>query len=223
MQADFEKYGLDAYTHDVGLNEVYIYTTSGYGNDAVLPQYDAVAEVRSYGIVLSDENGENPMDNWTLLGEQHIILPADEALVKCLREVEEQAGEGYEWRALYFKVSFTSRPHGYSIAACEENYYDIVGHDELAEDYETQDESVALRVYPVLWQGEEKPVYQIDHYRENAYGNGWYDYELYYYVPVGYDGCVFGLLDQALMPDGWEDGKYVFDYMNENMVLFRLR
>ena len=222
LQADFEKYGLDAYTHDAGLDEVYIYTTSGYGNGAVLPQYDAIAKVRSYGIVLKDENGEDLMEHWNTLGEQHIILPADKALVSCMREIEQQAGEGYEWRAVYFKVTFTNRQHGYSVGTCEENYYDIVGHDQLAEDLDTE-EDLYLRKYPVVWQGEEKTVYNLDYFRADSYGDGWINYEVYYYVPVGYDGCVYGVYDQALTPEGWEDGKYIFDYMNENRVLFRLR
>ena len=223
LQPDFEKYGLDACTHDVGENELYRYTTCGYLNDTILPQYDALSRVRSYGIVLKDEKGGNPFENWITLGEQHIILPADEALVSSMRQIEQQAGEGYEWRAGYFKIVFTVRNYGSFIGSCEENYYDIIGHDQSATEIETNEEGVALRSYPVVWQGEDKTVYTLSYFRADSYGDNWISGEIYCYVPAGYDGCVYGLYDGAMTPNGWEDGKHIFDYVNENTLLFRFR
>ncbi len=44
---------------------------------------------------------------------------------------------------------------------------------------------------------------------------------MFFYAPEGYDGCVFGAYDVRKAPKGWKDGKYVFDYQNKYMLLFR--
>ncbi len=222
LEPDFEKYGLDAYLAGIGTQEHFTYTTCGYQDDKRRPEYDAVADVCAYGAMLVDESDHYLGSNWLRIGEQQQDMSADQDLVNLIRRVESKEKDPYEWRGLYVEIRFTDRPNGYSVAMCSEDYFDIVGHDESSQAIETDERSYNVYQSTVhYWDGDQN-VYWIQYTRPNSFGDGWLNCENYYYVPQGYKGCVWGLYDGALSGETWEDGTYIFDYMNENMLLFRL-
>ncbi len=224
LEPDFVKYGLDAYVHDVGTGEEFTYVTCGWSDGQRQPDYDAVASVRVYAAKLVDENENAAGDNWVYLGNHMYLNELDETILGVIRRVEAMEDDSYEWVGLYADIQFTDWPHGCSMAICQEDYYDIVGHDEKSEVIEEpEDGNYTLEKYPVNYMGKEQNVYRLVRYKDYVRGSGHFCYEYYFYVPKGYDGCVFGLFDGALAPDGWAEGTYVFDYINENMLLFRLK
>ena len=225
LEAAFVTYDLEQYVHPLGTDEVFRYQTCGYttGTRTRLPEYDAVANVETYELVLLDEDDKVLWDKWSPGDGRVMGIQAEEGMKDVVAWIEERAGEGYEWKGAWIRVDFTDYDHGYSASSCLEDYYDIVGHDESMKDHEvsTADGTRNVREYTVSDHGEARPAYV---YTENeGYGNGWVVFKDFFYVPEGYDGCVVGLLDGELQPDGWAEGCYVFDYANENTLLFRLK
>ena len=224
LEPAFAEHGLDAFLHPVGTGEKFSYVTCGWKDGDRLPEYDAAADVSVYAGKLQDEDGQDLGDNWVYPGDHVFLHTADAELVGLIRKVEAFEGDDYEWIGLYAVVQYTSYKHGYSTAACEEDYYDIVGHDETSEDLESAEGKYVLGAYSVKYRDETRKVYIIDYDREGSGGNGLACFEKYFYVPKGYDGCVFGLYDGALVPDyDWAEGTYIYDYQNENLLLFRLK
>lgn len=227
LQPDFEKYGLDAYVHDIGTGETFTYTTCGYDGQQSLLKYDAVANVQAHWIHLLDENNEpTALENWPDRSGTGVGLYAEEPLMDIIRKVEALEKSGYEWSGVFLSVIYTKYPHGYTTASCFENYYDVVGHDRSEELIDTDESTYWVQKYTVHTQDGDKPMYMITYEgRAGLYGKGWVYSETYYYAPKGYDGIVEGVFDKETMgQEGvWAEGTYIFDYINENMLLFRLK
>ena len=119
-----------------------------------------------------------------------------------------EAKDGYEWRVATFQLVFSDENawnYGYYYSYCMEDYYDIRLHDDTA----THDDD-GNATYTVNYHGEDKEVFC----RKDMLYQGWDDqvatctFLVSYRVPVGYDGCVFGVMDKAI--EYPEDG-YIFD------------
>ena len=226
---DFEKYGLNRHMGFFGSS--YEYCTSGYDeNTGRLPQYKAYANVKASWATFYKESDYN--ENYAPYEHirenayfpdfcplKHIDAFTDKQM-EMVNWIEELGGENYEWRGIHIDVDYFDYQHGYSTGVCNGDYYDIIGADSSGE-WITSDNDTKVGKRTVIIDGKEQVVFCL--YKVKDYYGGQVKYDMFYYVPEGYDGCVFGLFDTRLCPDGWEEGTYVFDYMNENMLLFRLK
>ena len=130
-----------------------------------------------------------------------------------------EAKDGYEWRVANFQMIFSDENaynYGYQPSTCSENYFDIRLNDDSA----VYDDGITT--YTINYYGEEKEccVYT------DVPVNGWRDDDtaeviisVSFQVPVGYDGCVFGVRDGA---EEWPEDSYIFDIYDANSFhLFR--
>lgn len=132
-----------------------------------------------------------------------------------------EAKEGYEWRVATFQALFSdenAQRYGYQPAYCREDYYNIRLNDDSAV---FDDDGNAT--FTVNYHGEDMECA----YRNDILSNEWRDltanftFRVSYQVPVGYDGCVFGMCDfDAVMQH--TDDMYLFDiYDPDTFHLFR--
>lgn len=137
-----------------------------------------------------------------------------------------EAREGYEWRIVDAEILIydgNANMFGYSVATCNEDYYDIIGYDEsIVTDNEPEGGYDWAKTFNVTWNGEEYDclLYMVGD------STGWRDdntvlltKHYMYQVPVGYDGCIIGFRDSATE---WEDGMHIFDVADDNTLFFRL-
>jgi hypothetical protein len=138
--------------------------------------------------------------------------------------------EGYEWRVVEMKVSVTdsnARKYGFSVGSRIEDYYTTKYHDDTS----VYDEETGMTTVKLFYQGQEmegywrtKSEYSGWHYDENGIRQSVFTGEWAFHVPVGYDGCVAGIVDKSRAPD-LEDPDleyYVTDYPADMFLFFRL-
>ena len=138
--------------------------------------------------------------------------------------------EGYEWRVVEMKVSVTdsnARKYGFSVGSRIEDYYTTKYHDDTS----VYDEETGMTTVKLFYQGQEmegywrtKHEYSGWHYDENGIKQNVFTGEWAFQVPVGYDGCVAGIVDKSRAPD-LEDPDleyYVTDYPADMFLFFRL-
>lgn len=237
---DFERYGLDRYVVDFARSPVdgeetlmgkvcFQYVTSGWDGEKRTPQYPARASVCAEWMAFDYSFIQQEGDTIVVVGDNQysrgttLLIAASEDIQRIVDEVEAAAGDGYEWRSLKVSVQMRDWDNGYSIGIDSSDYYDIDGADSSAELISVSEaEGLFYKKHVSYYAGNESTYYQF----------GWSEkqtdslvcYYVYYYVPKGYDGCVLSLYDARLAPDGhYEEGKHIYDYMNENMVSFRLK
>ena len=129
------------------------------------------------------------------------------------------AKEGYEWRSVYISVRFYDKnvqQYGTKVRARFCNYYDIEAFDDSCIRLEN-----GCCEYTINYCGNEYVITAEDRTRfsewedDSVYCYGY----IYVHVPVGYDGIVFAFLDGG---KDIEDGMYIYDYMDENSLFFRM-
>lgn len=129
------------------------------------------------------------------------------------------AKEGYEWRSVYITARFYDKnAQQYAPTARTQlcDYYDIEAFSNSCIRLEN-----GCLEYTVNYCGNE---YVITTERRTRFSE-WDDESCYYYgyiyvhVPVGYDGIVLTFLDRG---KDIEDGMYIYDYMDENTLFFRM-
>jgi hypothetical protein len=138
--------------------------------------------------------------------------------------------EGYEWRVVEMKVSVTdsnARKYGFSVGSRIEDYYTTKYHDDTS----VYDEETGMTTVKLFYQGQEmegywrtESEYSGWHYDENGIRQSVFTGEWAFQVPVGYDGCVAGIVDKSRAPD-LEDPDleyYVTDYPADMFLFFRL-
>ncbi len=138
--------------------------------------------------------------------------------------------EGYEWRVVEMKVSVTdsnARKYGFSVGSRIEDYYTTKYHDDTS----VYDEETGMTTVKLFYQGQEmegywrtESEYSGWHYDENGIKQNVFTGEWAFHVPVGYDGCVAGIVDKSRAPD-LEDPDldyYITDYPADMFLFFRL-
>lgn len=219
----FTEHDLDKYLREISSGETFEYRTSGWAGGKRDVDHKAKAGVTARWAVFyakdTDKSERDLMDVYAPEGVKLRYVSFNKTEMKATRKIEKLAGEGYEWRGIEVKVKYTSHPYGYSTVPCFEDYYDIIGHDETREILDEVDKD---KYYLSVSQygDENEPIYEL--YRSKGDGKGSVRYDVFWYVPKGYDGCVFGLLDGRKCPE-WKDGTYVFDYVSKYCLLFRLQ
>lgn len=137
---------------------------------------------------------------------------------------EHEALEGYEWRIASFQLVIFSTDAGYKLAASDEDYYDIEGHDDSAQGSH----------YTVTWQGESYDgcvrlinFSELPDYTMPVTGAP-FDFSLdlisrgvtaAFRVPVGYDGTVVCLRNSIR---DFERDQYIYDVMTPDDIFIRL-
>ena len=222
---DFVKYGLDARLKEIG--GTYTYHTAGFTGKKADKDHAAKAKVTSYWAFFYPK-GETfdwlklPENVYSPGARNAYLLEMSKTQVEWVREIEKMAGDGYEWRGIALEFNFTSYKHGWYYGTCVEDFYDIMGHDKSSEtlnQHSGKTTSRYINKYTVQYNGEEVTYYS---YRiTKTHSNSRVMAYMFFYAPKGYDGCVFGTYDVRKAPKGWKDGKYVFDYQNKYMLLFR--
>ena len=224
-EPDFSKYDLDKYLRAISSGETFEYRTSGWTGKKVDADHKAKADVTARWAVFYDKNtdkDDRDLSNvYVPWGVKLRYVSFNNTQMKAAQKIERQAGAGYEWRGIEVKLKYTSYPYGYATQTCFEDYYDIPGNDEAL----TWLDSVEKKSYYLsTFQSE------ISATGETYYGlcrtknsNGYLIYDVFYYVPKGYDGCVFGLLDGRQNPNGWGVGAHVYNYVSKYCLLFRLK
>ncbi len=138
---------------------------------------------------------------------------------------DHEAKEGYEWRAVDVTIEFTDSNAyhlGMLIGQCSEDYYDIESHDASIH-LTAESGSDFTEVYTVNFRGAEYDECICSH--ENVGFSGWendrnlWHTQLYYRVPIGYDGTIVGFYDGGIV---WDEGLYIYDIADENSIFFRL-
>ena len=235
---DFERYGLDRHTVDFltvsgeGWNRRYIttgfhYTTGGYDGERTTQEYTANATVFGRWLRFYDETAEDKEAD----ARKHrqycahtpvslFLVPVSEDVLEVITEIEEAEGNGYEWRSLDLEINFSDWDNGYKVGTDISDYYNIDGTDASVE-LITDENGVRYSKVVSNYAGNENTYYWFVTSERNEEGEIKIQY--FCYVPKGYDGCVFTLFDTRLAPDGYEEGKHIYDYMNENMLCFRLK
>lgn len=131
-----------------------------------------------------------------------------------------EAKEGYEWKTVTLQVTFSdenAQKYGLSFGYCNENYYDIIGHDDSMI-FDDND----MGTFTVNWNGQDYTECKFI-YEESS--PGWEEHILTitaayeWLLPVGYDGMIAGLRDRSI---SWEDGMYIYDIANDDTLFFRL-
>ena len=131
-----------------------------------------------------------------------------------------EAKDGYEWRVATFQIIFSdenAQYYGYQYGYAREDYYDI----RLNDDSVVYDDD-GNGTFTVNYHGEDMECL----YYQEILMSGWQDqttanntFSVNYQVPVGYDGCVFGMFDYSY---SYLEGGYIFDiYDPDAFILFR--
>lgn len=137
------------------------------------------------------------------------------------------AKDGYVWKVVDVEILINddnANMFGYQVSECNEDYYDILGHDATVTYAETPEPPYDSQcTFTVNWNGEDYEC-QRNYTGEST---GWRDdhtvlitkhYE--YLVPEGYDGCVLGFRDASIE---WGDGMHISDIADDNTLFFRLK
>ena len=224
----FVAHDLEQYLKEISSGETFEYRTSGYRSGKIRADKKAKAEVTARWAVFYPKDTDTADRDLTNVylpeGVEPRYVSFNKARMEAAAAIEELAGEGYEWRGIELKLKFTSWSNGYWGMACMEDYYDIELHDESSEELDSGETSKSYWSIDrclIRMNGEEVPAYRL--YSSKGDGKGGVTYDCFHYVPRGYDGCVFGLLDRRQAPDGWTDGTYVYDYVSKYCLLFRLK
>lgn len=133
-----------------------------------------------------------------------------------------EAKEGYEWRTVDIILAMyddNALNYGWNAGTCNEDYYDIVGHDAST----VRDEETGVTTFTVNYEGIEyaecqgytQTLYRMENDIEDVYLRGW---SVNYLVPKGYNGCVYGLQNYQIE---WPEGKYVYEIDNTDTLFFR--
>ena len=138
--------------------------------------------------------------------------------------------EGYEWRVVEMKVSVTdsnARKYGFSVGSRIEDYYTTKYHDDTS----VYDEETGMTTVKLFYQGQEmegywrtESEYSGWHYDENGIKQNVFTGEWAFHVPVGYDGCVAGIVDKSRAPtlEDPDADYYITDYPADMFLFFRL-
>ena len=227
---EFEKYGLDLHTTDKDASvETIKYCSGGFDGErnVSLPEYKSYADVAVWWATFYDETLGITSTNVTGRNiyapkmEKACGIAFNEKQMEAVETIETIAGEGYEWRGIFFDSYFYSYTHGYSSRYVITDYYDVIGSNQSTETIRVNDEVSFYK-----WESKQKDNEIVTVYcLAGVEGDGKGQAKAYYfcYVPKDYDGCVAGIYDSRLAPNGLTEGTNVFDYMNENMHLFRLK
>lgn len=122
------------------------------------------------------------------------------------------AKDGYEWRAATFQILYgddNANMYGYSTGHTREDYYNIRLNDDTTV-YDDNDNAT----FTVNYYGEDRECFYSFESLVNEWQEGEDDYvanvvfRVAFQVPVGYDGCVYGLRDGAVE---WPEDGYVYD------------
>ena len=186
---------LTAYDVDMEVGEVYPYTTGTYKGEDLTTV--AEAKITRYEIFESSE--------------------------------DHPPREGYEWRVVEMEVHFCDKNadrYGVDCKSIFTDYYNSELCDSQAEIIGETDTYVLFR-YPIVYQGQQM---EVDAYcMFPSYGEWYWVQEKQlveimcyvkweFQVPVGYDGCIAGVMDSRL---DWIDGTYITDYNPNDFRLFR--
>lgn len=131
-----------------------------------------------------------------------------------------KAKDGYEWRSASFQLrSNDVNTRRYSIypGTPREDYYDIRLNDDSVM-YNARGDTAA---FTVNYYGEERECFFLLESPTSEWQGDTFilSFRVSVRVPVGYDGCVFGVRDAAV---DWPDGAYIFDvYDSYAFRLFR--
>ena len=133
-----------------------------------------------------------------------------------------EAKDGYEWKTVELQIVFSdenAHNYGYHASRSDEDYYDIIGHDNSTVSTEDGNNTT----FTVSFNGQDYSECTLSLGSENT---GWNEdgtatttWAFDYLVPVGYDGMVIGVLDESIP---WEDGMYIYDVANDDTLFFRL-
>ena len=206
----FTAHKMDKYLKEISSGETFVYKTSGWTGSKKDVDHKATADVTARWAVFyakdTDKSERDLTNVYTPEGVKLRYVAFNKTQMKAARKIEKLAGEGYEWRGIEVKVKYTSRPYGYSTVPCYEDYYDIVGHDETIkylDEYDKDSYYMTVSRAKVSFGGEKQKIYMLYLFKRNSKNS--LQYDVFYYVPEGYDGCVVGLLDGRKCVD-WKDG-----------------
>lgn len=140
----------------------------------------------------------------------YMIIAADDA---------HEAKDGYEWRIATFQILFgdeNAQNYGYMYGFSREDYYNI----RMQSDTSVQDDD-GTTTFTVNDHGLNRECLR----RYELLSNEWQDetanltFRVNYQVPVGYDGCVYGMRRADI---AYPEGGYIFDvYDPDAFWLFR--
>lgn len=128
------------------------------------------------------------------------------------------AKDGYVWKVVTSNIVFdddNAWNYGMSVGVCNEDYYDIKGHDDSA------NHGSDLSTYIAHTPDGDKEIYMIT----NSSFTDWvnksctYNHVSYFMIPENCDAMVVGFFDRSTE---WKDGMYINDVADENAVFFRL-
>lgn len=126
-----------------------------------------------------------------------------------------EAKDGYEWRMATLQMVFSdenAHTYGYQPGTSLENFYDVRMNDGSVV---YDDDGNAT--FTVNYYGEDMECFC----RQDIPINAWQEDDtakvvaiVSFQVPVGYDGCVFGMRNYAVE---WPDGAYIFDFYDPDV------
>lgn len=132
--------------------------------------------------------------------------------------------KGYEWHYVSGSLRFSDENawnYGVSYGYLVDNYYDVEGMDNSQVDL-----GDGTMQFTVNFNGVDYPECLFNIGGENVFPKSWWEnglftviFELYFRVPVGYDGMVFGFRDYGI--ERGEDQR-IYDIADRNTLLFRL-
>lgn len=139
-----------------------------------------------------------------------------------------EAVDGYEWIHATTNFRFNdeaAQVDGARWHTTTEDYYTISLHDESTVIlWENEEEQSISKQYTVNYKGTDYDQcvsiskFTADGWSDDGVYSAHYDY--YFCVPVGYDGTVIGVYSGAA---NWEDGQYIYDMMDCDTILYKLR
>lgn len=195
LQADFEKYGLTEKLLELD------------------KEYDCV-------IVCNDDSSRTTNAKIMFSNYQTFTSGIPETLKNIeINKKELPEESGYEYKSVNVTIKCSdenAKRYGARLSLCEEDYYDIVGHDGS-----TAYDEDGWQHFSVNWNGTDYTKCMEGAFGElNRNNDGTYSFNVAYIVrvPVGYDGHVMGFRNGQVE---WEDGKYIFDLDNTDTVFFR--
>lgn len=128
--------------------------------------------------------------------------------------------EGYVCQAVTITYCYDDEnawQYGTMSRTCNEDYYDIVGHDDFME-YDGNDVGTCTRTFNGMDYAECHVYFET---LDKGWKDTYYTYQtrVYNSVPEGYDGVVVGAYDAHNV---WEDNMYIYDVADENSIFLRL-
>ncbi len=132
-----------------------------------------------------------------------------------VKQIENVAGQGYEWRGIEIAINYMgAEPWAYWAAF--QDYYDVEKWDVSKGKFNHADTN------QITFDGHTRTCYSLMFGKQLAGGK--LTLYQFIYVPAGYDGTVLTLMSaEANSQSTWPWGKHFYDYMNDNSLFFRMR